>query len=84
MCLIKIFLYPLAVYLIGAAVTRQRVHITGCLLELTQVFGGVVNEQILVHDVVAGQQYPYRCGERQAAVAAVGGQTLIAGVCGDT
>ena len=76
--LVQIFLYPFTVYLVGAAVTRQRVHVAGGLLELAQVLGRVVDEQVLVHDMVAGHQYTYGCGERQAAVAAVGGETLVA------
>ncbi len=78
MGLVQIFLYPFTVYLVGAAVTRQRVHVAGGLLELAQILGRVVDEQVLVHNMVAGQQYTYGCGERQAAVAAVGGETLVA------
>ena len=55
---------------VGTAVTGQRVHVAGGLLEFPQVFRRIVYEEILVHDMVAREQYPYRCGKGEAAVAA--------------
>lgn len=69
--LIQILLNPFTVDLVGTAVTGQRVHVACGLLELPQVLRRIVYEEILVHNIAAREQYPYRCNKRQAAVAAV-------------
>lgn len=78
--LVQVLLNPFTVDLVGAAVTGQRVHVAGGLLEFPQVLRRIVYEEILVHDMVAREQYPYRCGKGQAAVAAVRGQPFITAV----
>lgn len=55
-------------------------HVTSLLLEAGEVLGRIVDEQILVDDMVAGQQHADGCGERQPAVAAVGRETFVAHV----
>ena len=55
-------------------------HVARLLLELLQVLGRVVDKEILVHDVVAREQYPDGSRERKTAVAPVGGQAFIAHV----
>ena len=78
--LVQVLLNPFTVDLVGTAVTGQRVHVAGGLLELSQVFRRIVYEEILVHDMVAREQYPYRRGKGEAAVAAVRGQPFITAV----
>ena len=70
---IQIFLYPRLVYLIGTAVFGKGVHIASHLFKLFQVLRMVVNEDILVIDMVTGEQHAHRGSERQTAVAPVGG-----------
>ena len=61
--LVQVFLDPFAVNLVGTAVTGKRVHVSRGLLELPQVLRRIVDEQVLVHHVVAGEQDAYRCGK---------------------
>ena len=76
--LVQILVNPLLVDLVGATVTGERMHIPCALLEALQVLGTVINQHILVVDMVAREQQPYGSGKGKAAVAAVGGETLIA------
>lgn len=78
--LVQVFVYPFLVDLVGTAVAGKRVHVPGGLLEPFQRVGGIVDEDILVHDVVAREQDAYRCGKGEAAVAAVRGQPFIPAV----
>ena len=55
-------------------------HIACCLLELTQHLRRVIDEEVLVHDVVAGEQHPDRCGKRETAIATVCRETLVTAV----
>ena len=75
--LVQILVYPLLVDLVASAVARERVHVPCVLLEALQVLRTVVNEHILVVYVAARQQQSYGSGKRKAAVAAVGGKTLV-------
>ena len=61
--LVQILLDPFPVYLVGTAVTGKRVHVPRRLLELPQVLRRIVDEEVLVHHMVAGEQYPYRSGK---------------------
>ena len=81
--LVQVPVYPFLVDLVGTAVTGQRVHVPGGLLKLLQRFGRAVDEDILVHDMVAREQDAYRRGEGEAAVAAVGGEPFIPAVRAD-
>ena len=76
--LVQVFLYPLAVDGVLAAVPRERLHVPRRLLEAAQFLVAVADKHVLVVDVVAGKQQSQRGGERQAAVRAVGGKTLVA------
>ena len=58
-CLIQVFVNPLLVDLVRAAVPGKRVHVLRHLLELLQVGGAVVNKHVLVQYVVARQQQPH-------------------------
>ena len=78
--LVQILLNPFTVDLVGTAVTGQRVHVAGGLLELSQVLRRIIYEEILVHDMVAREQYPYRRSKGEAAIAAVRGQPFITAV----
>ena len=71
-CLVQVFLDPLAVNLVGTAVTGKRVHIPRGLLELAQAFRRIVDEEVLVHYMVAREQDAYWRGEGEPAVAPVG------------
>ena len=51
--------------------------------ETLERFVVVVEEDHLIVDMVAGEQQPHGCGEGQAAVAPVGGHTLVAHVGGE-
>ena len=51
-------------------------HVACGFLEPLQGLVAVVYEDILVVDVVAGQQQANGCGKGQSAVASVGGQSL--------
>ena len=51
-------------------------HVTGGLLELLQGLVTVVDEDILVVYVVAGQQQANWSGKGKSAIASVGGQSL--------
>ena len=61
--LVQILLDPFPVYLVGTAVAGKRVHVPRRLLELPQVLRRIVDEEVLVHHMVAGEQYPYRSGK---------------------
>ena len=78
--LVQVFVYPFLVDLVGTAVTGKRVHVPGGLLEPFQRVGGIVDEDILVHDMVACEQDAYRRGKGEAAVAAVRGEPFIPAV----
>ena len=78
--LVQVPVYPFLVDLVGTAVAGERVHVPGGLLELPQCVGRTVDEHILVHHMAAHEQDAYRCGEGEAAVAAVRGEPLIAAV----
>ena len=80
--LVQVLLNPFTVDLVGAAVTGQRVHVARGMLKFPQVFRRIVYEEILVHDMVAREQYPYRCGKGQAAVAPVCRKPFIPAVGG--
>ena len=69
--LVQVFLDPFAVDLVGTAVTGKRVHVPCGLLEFPENFSRIINEEILVHHMVAGKQDAYRCGKGQPAVAPV-------------
>ena len=56
MCLVQVLVNPLPVDAVAPAVPRERLHVTGVLLETLQVLLAVVYHHILVVDVVAGQQ----------------------------
>ena len=73
MGLVQVFLRPLAVYLVGAAVAGERAHVLRRTLETLQGLRRVVEEHVHVADVAAGQHQPDGRGERQPAVRAVGG-----------
>ena len=79
-CLVEVLLYPVLIDGVAAAVARERLHVFGGFLELLQVLLAVVEEEVLVVDVVAGQQQSNGCSERQAAVGAVGGEPFVADV----
>ena len=53
-------------------------HVAGSLLELLQGLVTVVDEDILVIDMVAGQQQANWSGKGQSAVTSVSGQSLKA------
>ena len=55
-------------------------HIPCCLLELTQHLRRVIDKEVLVHDVVAGEQHSDRCGKRETAIATVCRETLVTAV----
>ena len=63
MCLVQVLLNPFAVDLVGTAVTGKRVHVPCGLLEFPENFSRIINEEILVHHMVAGKQDAYRCGK---------------------
>ena len=69
--LVQIEVYPLLVNLVRAAVARERLHVASRLLELFQVLVAIVNENILVHNMVARQQQPDGSRKAQPAVRAV-------------
>ena len=73
MCFVQIFLYPSLVYLIGTAVFGKGVHIASHLFKLFQVLRMVVNEDILVINMVTGEQHTHRGSKRQTAIAPVSG-----------
>jgi hypothetical protein len=68
---IQISFNPFFIYLILTAITRKRVHILSLLLKPFQIFGMVVNKDILIVQMVTTQQHPDRRGKRQAAIASV-------------
>lgn len=76
--LVQILLYPLPVDLVGARIARQRVHVACVLLETLQILVAVIEEDVLIVEMVPGQQQAHGGGEREPAVRAVGGETLIA------
>ena len=77
MCLVQVFVQPLLVYLVAAAVTGKRLHVFGHLLKTGEVLATVVYEYPLVVDMVAGEQQPHGRRERKPAVRAVGREALI-------
>ena len=68
---IQVFVQPLLVDLVAAAVPGKRLHVLCRLLETGKVFVAVIYEYPLVVDMVAGQHHAYGCGITQAAVRAV-------------
>ena len=75
---VQVLVYPLLVHLVGTGVAGERLHVPGGLLEVFQVLGVVVYEDVLVIDVVTRQQYPDRGGETQPAIASISGQLFKA------
>ena len=69
---VEILLYPLLVDLIGARITCQRLHVPCLLLEAFKIGVAVLDENVLVVDVVAGQHQAHGSGKGKAAVASVG------------
>ena len=61
---VQIFLNPRLVNLISTAVFGKRVHIASHLFKLFQVLRMVVNEDILVIDMVTGEQHAHRRSKR--------------------
>ena len=81
--LVQILVYPLLVDGVASGVPLKRLHVAGGLLKAFQVFVVVVDEDILVIQVVTRQEQTERAGEREAAVAPVGGQPFVTAVRGD-
>ena len=81
--LVQILVYPFLIDLVAPRVAGKGVHITGGFLKTPQVLGRIVQEDVLVIDMVAGQQQADRRGERQTAVAPVGGQTFVTHIRSD-
>ena len=79
-CLVQVLLNPFAVDLVGTAVTGKRVHVPCSLLEFPENFRRIINEEVLVHHMVAGKQNAYRCGKGQPAVAPVCREPFIPAV----
>ena len=71
MRLIQVFIQPLLVDLVAAAVPGKRLHVLRHLLETGKVFVTVVYEYPLVVDMVAGQHHAHGGGIAQTAVRAV-------------
>ena len=69
--LVQIEVYPFLVNLVRPAVAGERLHVSRRLLELLQVLVAVINENILVHNMVARQQQPDGSRKAQAAVRAI-------------
>ncbi len=63
--LVQVLFNPFAVDLVGTAVTGKRVHVPRGLLELAQALRRIVDEEVLVHDMVACEQDAYRRGRRR-------------------
>ena len=78
--LVQILLNPFAVDLVGTAVTGKRMHVPCGLLEFPENFSRIINEEILVHHMVAGKQDAYRCGKGQPTVAPVCREPFIPAV----
>ena len=57
--LIQVFVQPLLVDLVAAAVPGKRLHVLRHLLEAGKVFVAVVYEYPLVVDMVAGQHHAH-------------------------
>ena len=55
-------------------------HVPRSLLELAQALRRIVDEEVLVHNMVAREQDAYRRGEGETAVAPVGRQPFVAAV----
>ena len=70
---IEILLYPLLVDLVATAIACQRVHVPCLLFETFQVDITVLDEEVLVIDMVAGQHQPYGRGKGKTTVTPVGG-----------
>ena len=79
-CLVQVFFNPFAVDLVGTTVTGKRMHVPCGLLEFPENFSRIINEEILVHHMVAGKQDAYRCGKGQPAVAPVCREPFIPAV----
>ena len=74
---VQVFLDPLAVDGVLAAVARERLHVPRRLLEAAQLLVAVADKHVLVVDMVAGQQQSQRSSERQAAVRTVGREPFV-------
>ena len=68
---VEILLYPLLVNLVATAISCQRVHVSCLLLEAFQVGIAILNEEVLIVDMIAGQHQPHGSGKGQTAVASV-------------
>lgn len=79
-CLVQKGIDPLLVERVGPAVTRQGVHVAGCPFETAEGLIRIVQKHELVIDMIASEQQPYRCGEREPTVRPVGGKPLVTGV----
>ena len=77
---VEILLYPLLVDLIATAVPCQRVHVPCLLFEAFKIGVAVLDEDVLVIDMVAGQHQAHGSGKGQTAVASVGGEPFIPAV----
>ena len=71
---------PLLVERIGPAVTGQGVHVAGRPLETAEGLVRIVQKHELVIDMIASEQQPYRCGEREPTVRPIGGKPFVADV----
>ena len=78
--LVQVLFNPFAVDLVGTAVTGKRVHVPCSLLEFPENFRRIINEEVLVHHMVADKQNAYRCGKGQPTVAPVCREPFIPAV----
>ena len=78
--LIQVFIQPLLVDLVAAAVPGKRLHVLRRLLETGKVFVTVVYEYPLIVDMVAGQHHAHGGGIAQTAVRAVCREAFVPSV----
>ncbi len=83
MCLVQVFVQPLLVDLVAAAVPGKRLHVFGHLLKTGEVLAAVVYEYPLVVDMVAGQHHAHGGGIAKAAVRSVCREAFVPPVCLD-